>query len=230
LDWFAFLVSVLTSSIVTLIINSVIKGGIKHQYSKRLEKFKSDLSLISEDQKFDFQRKIHDFSIYSSRRQEIYPEMYKYIYKLHKEINLIEELSFLSPAFISEKERIVPYFNGIGIEFTEEEVKLILKKYDSYDTHEDSLINLSDLIKQILINEFNKKIKAADDFFQDHILYFSNDSIKKINNFLTNILVLVVNMKLEDNDDKNEILKEVSDCCKEIEEILKAALTKGDYY
>lgn len=88
MDWNTFLISLLTSSGVTVIFNFIIKGGISHFYNRKLENFKTDLSLLVEKKKLDFQRKIHDFSLYSNKRHEIYPEIYKNTLKAKNELEI----------------------------------------------------------------------------------------------------------------------------------------------
>lgn len=48
-----------------------------NQFAKRMEKYKHELGLYSEQVKFDLQRKIQDFGLYTNKRHAIYPELYK---------------------------------------------------------------------------------------------------------------------------------------------------------
>ncbi|WP_440960437.1 hypothetical protein ACN6KS_21305 [Paenibacillus nitricinens] len=52
------------------------KKSVDQQFAKKLEQHKHDLQLIIEQNKFDIQRKMHDFSLYTTKRHEIYTKLY----------------------------------------------------------------------------------------------------------------------------------------------------------
>jgi hypothetical protein len=52
-----------------------IGSQIEHLFGKRLEDHKHQLNMITETAKFDFQRKIHDFTLYTTKKHEAYAEL-----------------------------------------------------------------------------------------------------------------------------------------------------------
>lgn len=79
MDFLTLGTSIVSSSIITLVINNVIKGGISNYYKKQVEYFKDEIAQLAEKRKLDFERKVFDFSQYSVKRHEIYPLIYKQI-------------------------------------------------------------------------------------------------------------------------------------------------------
>ena len=71
------IVFTITGSTIILLplIKIFLDKYIKSKFDSQLEKFKHDLNSITENLKFDFQRKIYDFNLYSSKRHEIYKIM-----------------------------------------------------------------------------------------------------------------------------------------------------------
>lgn len=102
------IVSVITSAVVTLIVNTIIKGGIGFYFNSRLEKFKTDLVLITEQKKLDFQKKIHDFSLYSNKRHEVYPMIYKNFIEANDALSHSYRMSRIQQDYLSNKKTDLP--------------------------------------------------------------------------------------------------------------------------
>jgi hypothetical protein len=102
------IVSVITSTVVTLIINTIIKGGIGFYFSSRLEKFKTDLVIITEEKKLDFQKKIHGFSLYSNKRHEVYPMLYKNFIEANDALSHSYRMSRIQQDFFNDKKTDLP--------------------------------------------------------------------------------------------------------------------------
>ncbi|ARU61867.1 hypothetical protein CBW65_13125 [Tumebacillus avium] len=80
IDWYSVLLSVLvTSGIGTFLFQTFIRNKIKNLFDKNLESHRHTLMLITEETKFDFQRRIQDFSLFTSKKHEAYQELYKLI-------------------------------------------------------------------------------------------------------------------------------------------------------
>ncbi|MFA5839866.1 MAG: hypothetical protein WC890_04325 [Candidatus Margulisiibacteriota bacterium] len=52
---------------------------IDSYFDKKLEEHKHALSLITENAKFDYQKKLSDFNLYVQKKHQIYSELFKYI-------------------------------------------------------------------------------------------------------------------------------------------------------
>jgi hypothetical protein len=160
MDWQSVAVSILTSSFVTLIISTYVKGGIGNFYNKKLARFNNDLNLVLEEKKLDFQRKIHDFSLYSNKRHEIYPEIYKKFKKSTNSISylisILELIKGISNPDNKQEEYILDLTRK-ALEDTE----------DAFDYFMDSELflseNISDFGKEIVnpLMNISRKIAAA---------------------------------------------------------------------
>ncbi len=60
----------------------------QHALDTKLEDHKSALQRVASETQFDYQRRIQDFNLYTSRKHEIYPEVYKKIFEA--ESNLLQ--------------------------------------------------------------------------------------------------------------------------------------------
>ena len=69
-----------------------ITSQIEHLFGKKLEDRKHQLSLIMEDTKFDFQRKIHDFTLYATKKHEAYAELNNILRDVAGKISNLEDM------------------------------------------------------------------------------------------------------------------------------------------
>lgn len=69
-----------------------IGSQIEHLFGKRLEDHKHELSLITEAAKFDFQRKIHDFTLYATKKHEAYAELNNALQNAAGKISDLEDM------------------------------------------------------------------------------------------------------------------------------------------
>jgi hypothetical protein len=81
--WLAVLISFLTSATVTsglqFLIPKLIVTRFEHRNQKALEAYKSELNRVSEQQKFNYQRWITDFSLFTQKKHETYAKLYRLI-------------------------------------------------------------------------------------------------------------------------------------------------------
>lgn len=49
---------------------------VDQRFNKKLEDHKYELHLLMETNKFDFQRKAHDFTLYTTKKHAVYAELY----------------------------------------------------------------------------------------------------------------------------------------------------------
>ncbi|MGG4155873.1 hypothetical protein [Peribacillus muralis] len=88
-DFSVYVLSTIVSSgILLFIIRNWFKGNINSHFNKKLESHKHDLQKITEDIKYDYQRKIHDFSLYSNKKHEVYAELYKLLNEANIKIKI----------------------------------------------------------------------------------------------------------------------------------------------
>lgn len=77
--WLTVLISFLTSAAVTSGVMKLISSRVEHKYQKAIEAYKHELNTINEQQKFNYQRWITDFSLFTQKKHEAYAELYKLI-------------------------------------------------------------------------------------------------------------------------------------------------------
>jgi dsRNA-specific ribonuclease len=82
MDWvsniFSFSLGAVTiGAIVYFLFKKTAENFISNHFQKQLEEYRHQLNYIAEEKRFDFQRMLNDFSQYSSKRHEVYPELYK---------------------------------------------------------------------------------------------------------------------------------------------------------
>lgn len=202
MDWVTFIGSVFTSSGLTLIINTFFKGGINHFYRRKLEKFRADLTVLTEEKKLDFQRKIHDFSLYSNKKHEIYPEIYKNLLKAKNELEFFLGiiLTFENTPKINQNERKKTFY------LIQEVLKQTTNAYDYFLYSE---LFLSDEVSKIgeeifkELNEMSSYISSTYTFNEEednpYKLFSSADLRKDINNVSLKIIDFRTKMKDELN-------------------------------
>jgi hypothetical protein len=231
MNWESVIISIFTSSFVTLIISTFIKGGIGHFYNKKLENFKNDLSLAAEERKLDFQRRIHDFSLYSTQRHQVYPEIYKLL------INAFANIRF-------SRYCPVPFDNEmrkralIGIlrdnKYSEEQIEKYLIMWKESPMSLFNFFNGKFIQKDI--EEVNKSINLLFEYFNLNELFLSDDLSKLVDETIGNLTMLNAELPYmlfyEDPKDIEitiRLFNEIDDQIQEIKKIIKKELSIGDY-
>ncbi|MGA1839328.1 MAG: hypothetical protein ACMUIU_01775 [bacterium] len=77
--WLTILISFLTSAGVTSGVMALIQSRISHKYQKAIETYKHELNAVNEQQKFNYQRWMTDFGLFTQKKHEAYAELYKLI-------------------------------------------------------------------------------------------------------------------------------------------------------
>lgn len=77
--WLTILISFLTSAGVTSGIMKLISSRVEHKYQKAIEAYKHELNAINEQQKFNYQRWITDFGLFTQKKHEANAELYRLV-------------------------------------------------------------------------------------------------------------------------------------------------------
>lgn len=59
------------------LIRYLIQKKVDSYFNKRLETYKHDLAIITENAKYDISKKTFDFEAYAAKRHSVYPELYR---------------------------------------------------------------------------------------------------------------------------------------------------------
>jgi hypothetical protein len=77
----AFFTPAVVAAAVSWLFQLLMKGRVDHYFNQQLEKYKHELSVLTEGAKFDYSRKLHDASIFASKRNEVYAAAYALLYE-----------------------------------------------------------------------------------------------------------------------------------------------------
>ncbi|MGG3966093.1 hypothetical protein [Heyndrickxia faecalis] len=226
-------ISFVTSSIVTILFQTITKGFINNVFKKQLEKYKDKINQHAEERKLDFERKIHDFSLYSKKRHELYPEIYKKIYMINYHLSTYGEQAALDKSFIGNKDEILPYYHNIGLVLDQKLQDFIVNKCENeWDIDSNfCLIQISKQVKIWLFSLLRTEIEDANEFFRGNILFISVEAAKKIEklfaafSFLYEQELQPKNINEEDKIDKILLQQDIDN----LREIMVKELGVGDY-
>ncbi|KGE17552.1 hypothetical protein [Paenibacillus wynnii] len=141
-DW-----SVVISAVtVSAVINAGVQLYIKSKGEKSLENHKQKLNVHTENLKFDLQKKIHDYSLYSVKRHEIYPQLFKLL--LIAEGNIRSLFGF----------RRVLTFE----EFNKADIKIFMEGREVVEGKQELILSLWDNQKNNAIEELKAYLKVLD--------------------------------------------------------------------
>jgi len=192
----SLLLSLLTSGAVSYGIVKLIISRVEHKYQKAIETYKHELNAISEQQKFNYQRWITDFSLFTQKKHEAYAELYKLL--------LIADGSLESLFGF----RQVPSFD----EYTREDMEKYLCDYqivegfipkllEDWDTSRNSCVQK--IREYLTLIDFQKADKArteAQNYFLINSVYFS-EAIEEI---VSELLTLLGHQYVIDRDSRIE--------------------------
>lgn len=131
MNWSNILLSI-SSTLLTLLVilltpiyKNYVAKIIENKFSKQLELHKHNLNLLTENIKFDIQRKTYDFNLYTSKRHEIYKDLYKNILIAHGRVvslmgvRNVVDIKQLNLEGLLEYSKQLDFPNSISNELTE---------------------------------------------------------------------------------------------------------------
>lgn len=141
---------------------------IDHEFNKRLEKHKSELQSLRDQNNFDFGRRLSDFNLYSTKKHESYREIYAGINAaLHAAMTVSNYQEENYRGF--GKSMIKQLLETINV--PSETIEATLDAWTNEASYKDQLANL--INKWLLANSRNH-INKARDCFLDRSLYVSD--------------------------------------------------------
>ncbi|WP_175074326.1 hypothetical protein [Terribacillus sp. AE2B 122] len=234
---FFSLYTALTTAIGTVgffLVKRYIAGRVKHHFNTELADHKHDLSLISEEHKHglqlisrdvehDYQKRIHQFSLISSKIHEVYPELYMMINDLMVDFQrstsrLKTRLMFLSNTE-ADLQKIRDYL--VSKEIHEDVIEDIITEYKFDKQKGDKKYTQALDLKQ-LHNTDKKRYEVYMKLLSAE-LYLPSDLSKLI----LNLLDLILDVILEEQNriefgfegKRTEYYTNLSDKTKELSEI-----------
>ncbi|MCY9374855.1 hypothetical protein MOF34_06825 [Bacillus sp. T17B1] len=217
-----------------------VKKLTDNHFNKNIVNHQHELNKALKIVEFNHQRKMEDFILFTNKKHQVYPELYKWIYQAVTKINDATSLGGRSnPKFQSSNlntKLLKEILEDEGLH--QEEIEMVIQEWN---------INNEDGIKEAQrIYEFKKLTKAiefrkqAHTFFSESGLYLSEiltDEIENIFDILDSMSVdEYMSLKYPDlkyghekweKHVKNK--KKINDALKIVKKIMKDELTVGDY-
>jgi len=169
------------------IIQKYSKAKIDNYFNKRLEDHKHELSLVTEAERFNYQRKIQDFSLFTTKKHEHYAELYHLLLVADGEIQAL----YYEP-------RSVLTFSG----YIRKDISLYLKQQKFPLVKIRSILDLWDTEKETAIKEVEKYLGAlavhraerswreAKRYFWRSQIYLSDEVIKVSQSLISDLFEL----------------------------------------
>ncbi|QDZ88694.1 hypothetical protein [Priestia megaterium] len=209
---------------------------LNYHYDKQLASFNAEIIREAEKGKEDFQRKIHDFTLYSKKRHEIYPELFKGMGKLFYDIKYIDAKAFLSEEMVESKRELVMYFEELDILPNERFKRQIEKYYDEYEENGDfrkCCLQLNDALRNRLTVELAKEFGGLEDYRAGSLLYLSDEVSEKSGDFIKGLGYLIsptiLAPYLSEEVDLDLLKKNMDDALEDLKQVMKRELSVGDY-
>ncbi|PES94702.1 hypothetical protein CN510_16775 [Priestia megaterium] len=210
--------------------------SLNYHYDKKLASFNAEIIKEAEKGKEDFQRKIHDFTLYSKKRHEIYPELFKGIGKLFYDIKYIDAKAFLSEEMVESKRELVMYFEDLNILPNEKFKRQIEKYYDEYEkdfNFRKLCLQLNNALRNNLTVELAKEFGRLEDYHGGNILYLSDEVSEKSGGFIKGLGYLIsptiLAPYLSEEVDLDLLKKDMDDALEDLKQVMKRELSVGDY-
>jgi len=243
LDWNTVITSLGVSGITIFagfkfLLSKVIDSYFKRTdfyFAKQLEKYKRDLQDISEQTKFEYQRKLSDFNLYTTKKHEHYIKLYEEI------LNAYSYTLQLASAL-----KLMPSYSG----YNEDDISEHLKKLLLPKGKIDDLVALWKRDRTQAEREIREYVKFKEEFDAENAinqmkniylksqLYLSPPLLIKLKDLNNQLFDLFINCKSEFGEQKERALryekslklKEIIDKhFEEIVDIMKGELSVGYY-
>lgn len=212
-----------TSTLVSLVATLIIKGSITNEFQKKLETHKQELNKDIESLKHKQSKLYKDFELFTIKKHEHYPELYKLIELCIGSVFSLRgysrDLSFEN----ANKDDIEGFINDKKL--TSEDKKTILELWDS--NKKLAIEKLNYRLNRIKYNEAEEECRKANNFHLLNALYFSEEVFQTTSELMSNIYNLWSNY---DPDipllDDPDYLKHTSNQNKEYIEVIKDLKSK----
>jgi hypothetical protein len=222
--------TLISSGIIILFVKSSIKGIITHYFNKNLENHKHELTLITEAIRLDHQRKIHDFSLYSNKKHEVYPEIFKMLLNSFRKIRFFKEDTYLSLKFINNKEQLYRYLEAIVGETKMNNFHEIINDWDK--SPQDCIHRASLSLKKIIAQEANEYFKETYDFILSNQLFLSDvvsENIEIIGMDIASLITLCSTRYHEELEEFESMVNKIEEGLRILKENMKKELAIGNY-
>lgn len=188
LNWDTVYTSLTSSIAVTTVASLIFKGYLNNWFNKTLENHKSELLLITEKQKNEYQKQLQDFSLFNTKRHEIYPHLFSL---------LIESQGYISQLTGLRTEPDFTEYSSDNLNKYLEKKQLLNSKIREFVTlleHDSQLANkeIKKYLKIIEPQIANGKYSDAKNYYLLNELYLSNTTSELVDKCLQAIGGLII--------------------------------------
>ncbi|WP_203362432.1 hypothetical protein [Bacillus sp. REN10] len=228
LEVYQWLKAIGIGAIILLIINKYIENRIRSKFDKELENHRNNLLKVTEKMRFDFQRKVHDFSLYTNKRHEVYPEIYKHILITDSMImRLKHQRIYLTWEGFNEED-LLEYMNNHRVPRRESDEIIRLWKFDK----NASVKRLRQCLKMLEYQDAEYQLEVFQSKVYENELFLSEETstyciaiIENLNSLLINYHFLDDETLAEDRNIEKGILSQKH----KLRKTMKKELSIGDY-
>ncbi|WP_427127934.1 hypothetical protein ACQCPQ_31020 (plasmid) [Priestia megaterium] len=211
---------------------------LDHHYAQQLAEFNAEITNKSNREQQDFQRKIHDFSLYSKKKHEIYPEVFQLIREIEYVFQQIDDslsVHLLEP--VNSTDEIMPFLKKLSelmhsktiSAVVADEVFLNIIKATADLELEEGKELATIAFMSALSRELFKNIRLLDNFFSFNVLYFSDESCVYIQDIILIFFDIVLSEETFSDEFSFSNKDELHEKIDELREIFRREISVGDY-
>ncbi|WP_409275865.1 hypothetical protein V1499_09955 [Neobacillus sp. SCS-31] len=231
MNFSSFFVSFLTSTLVVSLFQYLSQAGVNNFFTKKLELFKEQINITAEQRQYEYEKKIQNFNLFSSRKHEIYPELYKIIKKAYDTLSIYEinttlpRLENIKSIDLFLKDRNIPN-------------EFLSKVYERWQGHDVPISFILQRILSLYTYEMTRKlITDAHDYYYGVDIYLPEELSETISLLLRNMIFLITAygsyaetgiITDHDIDFDKQLKYELQDYMKTVKENIRKELSNQD--
>jgi hypothetical protein len=227
------------TTILTFVLKKYLSDKVDHYFQEKLTLFKHQLDLSTEAERFNYQRKIQDFNLYTVKKHEKYVRLYELL--LESEARICGIYGFKTELTYQEHNESDVRRIMTEEKFPEGKIEEIFKIWKNRGK-EDAIKEMKIFFRLIEIKRADNSFWALKNHFVISKLYLSDIIDSKFDSLLTSLGSLLANYEtveqipFEVRRESKELIKEGGEIRKtirpQIEELtsmLKKELSVGYY-
>lgn len=220
--------AIVGSGLTVFILRRFADNWIKHFFDTKLADHQAVLARVSDSERYNYQRLIHDFSLYSSKKHDVYPELYKLILTANGHIVGLMGFGYMPDFDKFKKEDVEAYLSTRTLLPSRQ--KSIT---DMWNIDQNTAINeLRYLLRSIETGTARSKWFEARGFFFSSSLFLSeqvSEQVEKVFLLLNEYLVHVEIPGTQRGSFFRDKGEEISRAMEELKKLMKLELSIADY-
>lgn len=157
-----------------------IDAGVDQRFAERLEAYKQSLTVLTEQAKFDFQRRLFDFNLFAQRKHDAAGKVWEVVRIAHGYISSLSGFSREHTFEEFNETDILTHMESRGVpKGKQQEIQKL------WDTNRSEAIQiLRPYLRMLRIQDADRKLQEAKNMIYLNELYFSEGSIKALDQFV----------------------------------------------